>query len=256
MLFGILVQRSGKFGMETSTSILENRRLGIWNVLSDQSFIPLAFSDLDFAIIDLEHGYRDFSSCQSIVQGLIANQVEVFVRIRNSRDLLIQSFLDLGVDRFVVPQVRALEEIEELISKVNFPPNGVRGFHPRYSKLRKGGIHENRVQLFPIIETREILGFQQELLKLENVAGFYFGNFDLSMELNCSSDLTDPVILEVLEKTILNVSNSGKRFIVMPKDQNEISLLSSKRINDFVIGIDSEILFNSIQSIKDSYKGS
>ena len=242
--------------MGTNKSVNMNRQLGIWNVLSDQSFVPVAFSDLDFAIIDLEHGYRDFSSCQSMVQGLIANQVEVFVRIRNSQDVLVQSFLDLGVSRFVVPQVRALEQIKELVSRVNFPPKGIRGFHPRYSKLQNGGINGNQVQLFPIIETREILGFQQELLELENVAGFYFGNFDLSLELNCSSDLSDPVIFEALERTILNVSKSGKRLIAMPKDQNEISLLSNKGINDFVIGIDSEILFNSIQSIKDSYRGS
>jgi len=231
-----------------------SHRLGIWNVLSDQSIVPLAYSGLDFAIIDLEHGYRDFSSCQSMVQGLIANQVEVFVRIRNSQDVLVQSFLDLGVKRFVVPQVRTIDQIEELISRVCFPPNGVRSFHPRYSKLKESSSNKNLVQLYPIIETREILEFQQELLMLENVAGFYFGNFDLSLELNCSAELSDPVILEVLNRSIINVTEMGKIFIAMPKGEGEIELLSKKGVNNFVVGIDSEILFSSVQTVKDLYK--
>jgi 4-hydroxy-2-oxoheptanedioate aldolase len=242
--------------MGTNERVRMNRRLGIWNVLSDQSFVPLAYSGLDFAIIDLEHGYRDFSACQSTVQGLIANQVEVFVRIRNSQDILVQSFLDLGVNGFVVPQVRTLAQIEELISRVNFPPKGVRSFHPRYSKLQKDSFNENLVRLYPIIETREILGFQQELLKLENVAGLYFGNFDLSLELNCSSKLSDPVILEVLDNAIVDVTDVGKILIAMPKGEEEIELLSKKGLNNFVVGIDSELLFDSIQTVKDFYKGS
>jgi 2-keto-3-deoxy-L-rhamnonate aldolase RhmA len=246
--------QSGKFGMGTNRDLKMSRRLGIWNVLSDQSIVPLAYSGLDFAIIDLEHGYRDFSSCQSMVQGLIANQVEVFVRIRNSQDVLIQSFLDLGVKRFVVPQVRTIDQIEELISRVSFPPNGVRSFHPRYSKLKESSSTQNLVQLYPIIETREILEFQQELLMLENVAGFYFGNFDLSLELNCSAELSDPVILEVLNRSIIDVTEMGKIFIAMPKGEGEIELLSKKGVNNFVVGIDSEMLFGSVQTVKDLYK--
>jgi len=240
--------------MGTNRGIKMSHRLGIWNVLSDQSIVPLAYSGLDFAIIDLEHGYRDFSSCQSMVQGLIANQVEVFVRIRNSQDVLVQSFLDLGVTRFVVPQVRTIDQIEELISRVSFPPNGVRSFHPRYSKLKESSSNKNLVQLYPIIETREILEFQQELLMLENVAGFYFGNFDLSLELNCSAELSDPVILEVLNRSIIKVTEMSKIFIAMPKGEGEIELLSKKGVNNFVVGIDSEMLFSSVQTVKDLYK--
>ena len=240
--------------MGTNEGVKMSHRLGIWNVLSDQSIVPLAYSGLDFAIIDLEHGYRDFSSCQSMVQGMLANQVEVFVRIRNSQDVLVQSFLDLGVSKFVVPQVRAIDQIKELISRVNFPPNGVRSYHPRYSKLKESSSNKNLVQLYPIIETRQILEFQQELFKLENVAGAYFGNFDLSLELNCSAELSDPLILEALNRSISNVTEAGKIFIVMPKGKDEMEMLSKKGVTDFVVGIDSEMLFSSVQTTKDLYK--
>ena len=241
--------------MESSRTTPNPMRLGIWNVLNDPFLVPDSFKDLDFVFLDLEHGFRDFSACQATYSKLIANGIDVFVRIRNSEDVLVQSLLDLGVRNFIVPQVRTLTELHNLSRRVSFPPKGSRGFHPRISR-NPDSLKDNfrDIQLFPIIETREILNFLPEIFALDNVAGVYFGNFDLSFELECQKDFSDPVMNSALEKSIIEASKAAKRFVAMPKDDSEMTLLSLKGVSEFVIGIDSEMLYESIRLVAGSFK--
>ena len=248
-------QLSGRYGMKISESLNQNRKLGIWNVLNDPYLVPALYKGLDFAIIDLEHGFRDFSQIQSMLSRLGVINIEVFVRIRNSQDVIVQSLLDLGISNFIIPQVRTLEEIEALSRRVSFPPNGIRGFHPRISRIDSGnGNNPSAVRLFPIIETCEILSFQKELVSLDAVAGFYFGNFDLSLEMQCSRYFSDPVMFRAFEQTISAVTAGGKRLLVMPSNESEFDMLSARGISEFVIGIDSELLYNSVENLRELFR--
>ena len=105
--------------------------VGCWNSISDVQVVNLLAKSLDFLIIDLEHGFRDFSEFLAAFASSRQLCDQVYVRVRKFDDPWIQSLLDLGVSNFVIPQIRTVSELESFVTATTFPPEGRRGFHPR-----------------------------------------------------------------------------------------------------------------------------
>lgn len=226
-------------------------RYGVWNVVSNTHIIRNLINNYDFIVLDLEHGYREFNDIQVQVRQIIESGRELYVRVRNSYDPLTQSLLDLGVSRFLVPQIRTLEEVQYFVSKVTYPPSGQRGFHPKvkiyYSKYELSGAPiEMDVEVFPLIETAESLDIVEEILSIDSVSGVYFGDYDLSLEI-ANGERNHDKILKVRE-LVINLSQlKGKKFLSLADSPEKIKELTSLKVSHMILGIDSEIISQSIE---------
>lgn len=225
---------------------------GVWNVISNSHVIKSLSAHYDFIIVDLEHGFRDFKELESQLIFLMASNSKVYVRVRNFSDLMIQSLLDMGVTRFLVPQIRRLNEIHEFISKVTYPPYGTRGFHPRTltnlshsdtSILVDG---KDAIEVYPLIETKESLDLVKEIVEIEQVAGVYFGVYDLSLEI-ANGDKGSPKIQAAL-KSVTEILRVQKKVLIYLTDTStQIESLHESVSVRVVRGIDSEIITRSIK---------
>jgi 2-keto-3-deoxy-L-rhamnonate aldolase RhmA len=221
-------------------------RRGIWNSIDDPLLLNLVTKNLDFVIIDLEHGYRDVSKTISMVLSL-AHVPEIFVRLRSYSDPLIQTLLDIGVSKFIVPQIRTALEIDSLTARVTLPPKGSRGVHPR-QRVQHDKQESLIAELYPIIETLEGLSIASNLIARPEVGGLYFGSYDLAQNLSLAGPLDEKISQHMLEVSHL-CSNQSKRFIAMPlNDKQRMACLSNKN-SDLVIGIDTQLLHEKIASI-------
>jgi len=241
MTCGRAAKRRGRSGEALPLIFPLESKLGFWNSIDDTWSIEIASPKYDFVIIDLEHGFRDFSSFVSMYFAL-SKGMEVLVRVRSESDPWVQSLLDIGVTSFVVPQIRSTAQVQEFVQRVQWPPNGHRGYHPRSrsSNMNTPG-RQGKINVVPIIETKESLDLIEELLLIEEVSAVYFGSYDLSVSLDLEGP-GDPRILNHLALVATCCRIADKELISMPVNQDQLDVAIQAGSSNFVVGVDIQML--------------
>ena len=215
--------------------------LGVWNVLPDEHSTFQLTEYFDFIYIDLEHGFRSIDDLLTTIRFYNFKKINFSVRVRSFDDPLIQTLLDVGVRRFVLPQIRTIHELQIFKQKISFPPIGRRGLHPR-SNLEINRTFVEDLSLTVIIETREALEILNEIASESLVKDLYLGVFDLSMELGIEDGPFSPE----LDKYFLQVRNVcevfHKNFVAMLPQGSDLTFAEKYSIDKVVVGIDSSLI--------------
>ena len=97
----------------------------------------MAASDLDFILMDAEHGFFDTQNVIPMLHTCRMLGVPSFLRVQDSEYHLIAKAIDLGADGVMIPRVETLEQIKTVIDAVCFAPIGRKGAGG-YAQLRPG----------------------------------------------------------------------------------------------------------------------
>jgi 4-hydroxy-2-oxoheptanedioate aldolase len=233
--------------------------LGLWNVFSDSQAIRAASPYIDFVIVDLEHGFRDWKEVTTCVLEARSRGLSVWVRLRSYEDPALQTLLDFGIVQFIVPQIRNIGQIDDLRSRLDYPPKGVRGQHPKSTHGLDSAIKIEQaasVKLCVIFETQSILTIADEVLDHSGVDCIYLGTYDLSAEMQLPQGPNSPVLEELLAPVVLKANSVGKVVIAMNGTKNLVSAWRRLGVRTFVVGIDSEILRIGIEKTVNEFENS
>ena len=226
--------------------------LGIWNVMTDPAAISAAGGHCDFVIIDLEHGSRDLAQTSTALLACGANSLHAWVRVAGEADQRTQWLLDAGVRQFVLPQVRNVAQLEKFVRNLTFPPDGLRGTHPRRSLIEVAA----PPKICLIVETKEAIDELDALLSYEEVNAVYFGAYDLAQQLGLSLGPLDPTLRSIFEEVARRVTQTGRDVVAMPNSNLSVDFLKAHGTSVFVLGIDESLLASSLQTLAASYEGS
>lgn len=218
---------------------------GIWNSIDDVNVIGILSSKYDFIIIDLEHGYRSFDRVQTAILLLTAQKKDFMVRVRSAQDSLVQTLLDLGVKKFVLPKSRSLDEVRIFESQLLFPPNGTRGNHPKLKySFQNVGIdksfpeYNSEIHLCVIIETKELLAQIESIHKISSVKELYLGAYDLSLDLQLPGGINDAGLEKIYSKIADVCSKYSLEFSSMVSARFKEADLKNYGITKMICGID------------------
>jgi 2-keto-3-deoxy-L-rhamnonate aldolase RhmA len=227
---------------------------GIWNSIDDVSVISILSSRYDFIVIDLEHGYRSFDRIQTAILLLAAQKKDFMVRVRSTQDPLIQTLLDLGVKKFVLPKSKTLDEVRIFESQLLFPPNGTRGNHPKIKfGFQNFGIkksfteYNNEIHLCVIVETKELLAQIQSIHKISSVKELYLGAYDLSLDLQLVEGINDDGLKTIYSKIADVCDKNSLVFSSMVSEKFLESDLKNYGVTKMICGIDISFLEQSLQ---------
>lgn len=235
-------------------------KYGCWNIILDPQIAKISADTLDFLIIDLEHGFRDFSEFVATYEATRSTKAQIYVRVRKYNDPWIQSLLDLGVSNFVLPQIREISELEDFLRTTAFPPGGRRGLHPRVFQstgkrsMALKDVPNLEVHTCIIIETKDSLGLIEGICNHPGVNEIYLGVYDLSLELGMEGGMESEEMLEICSDLSSAAQKSSKPLMAMAMSTAVLKRLHSMGVSKFVIGIDSSILQESIESRVLSFK--
>lgn len=237
-------------------------KYGCWNIVDDPQIAKLSAKALDFLIIDLEHGFRDFSDFQAAYEATQNAKAEIYVRVRKYNDPWIQSLLDLGVTRFVLPQIRELSELDDFLQATSFPPTGRRGLHPRIFQL--SGMSSATLQDVPnlkvhtcvIVETKESLKLIDAICSHPQVDEIYLGVYDLSLELGMEGGVDSPDMLTICSDISKVANKLSKPLMAMATSTLVMKQFHTMGVSKFVIGIDSSIFQESLETRIREFKDS
>ena len=87
----------------------------------------LKAANVDFVFIDMEHSGFGISDIKRIITSLRAAELPSLVRPPSKNYHHVARVLDVGADGLILPMVGSVEEAQEIIQHMSYPPSGHRG---------------------------------------------------------------------------------------------------------------------------------
>ncbi|KAL3457672.1 Pyruvate/Phosphoenolpyruvate kinase-like domain-containing protein [Aspergillus heterothallicus] len=187
--------------------------------------------NIDWLLIDLEHGNLSDDSMHEIVAAAAACGVSPIVRVPEGRHWMIKRALDSGAHGILVPVIETVEDAQNVVRYSKYPPFGNRGFESLLAveKFVKQGAHGDDVrQLTGMeyleqadsslvvaiqIETKGALENVKEIAAIPGVDVLFIGPFDLGMNIGHpirDPDNYDPELIDAIETIHKAAQAAGK----------------------------------------------
>ena len=180
----------------------------------------LGRTGLDFAIIDNEHSPIEAETTAALVRASELSGICPLARVREISRPAVLKLLDVGVQGLIVPNVKTLAQVQELVNYAKYYPIGQRGFCPS----RKDGWgfdglgsvpetmrHFNgETLLFPQCETAESLAIIEDICAVDGVDGIFVGPFDLSISMGMPGQFDAPEFQAAVTRIVAACCAAGK----------------------------------------------
>ncbi|MER6176154.1 aldolase/citrate lyase family protein [Streptosporangium sp. NPDC001681] len=161
--------------------------LGTWCSTAAPAVVELlAEPDVDFVLLDAQHGLYGFDALVQCLVALGSRPVAPVVRIAANDAVLIGRVLDAGALGVVVPMVETAEDARRAVRAFRYPPAGERSFGP----LRAGrllGRSPERLSAEPVclvmVESARGVANVEEIVAVDGVDGVFLGPADLAVGL-------------------------------------------------------------------------
>lgn len=229
--------------------------IGTWCILPSPAVVNvLAKAGLDFIIVDLEHGPIDPNTAAQMVMTAEAEGCDAIIRVSSNNESHILSALDTGACGVIVPHIETTEDRKQAISNIKYPPVGKRGFSPY---TRAGGytfkqgftkLENDRILSGIIIESAESVKNIDEIIDDTELDLVYIGAYDISVSLGIPGQVQDPRITSILADLAKKIKKAGKAAGAIFHDIKEAEKLKSFGIQLLCFKVDSNILFENINS--------
>ena len=248
-------------------AILEKFRRGepslgiISHLLSAPAIEVLAYTGMDYVLIDLEHspiGAEHAARLVGVAQGA---GLAPLVRVDGIGRSQILKMLDAGAAGLVVPQLETVEQARKLVSYAKFPPLGNRGYCPTrdggwgsgscYERGMYGYMAEANAStlLIPQCETAGCLEHIEEIAAVEGVDGIFIGPFDLSIALGIPGQFGDPLLTEGIERVRRACAAAGKLCIMYAGSGEAAKRYFDQGFPSVAAGLDIEVLKLAVRGI-------
>ena len=211
-------------------------------------------SGFDYVIIDNEHSPVEAETSADLIRACELSGMTPLCRVREISRPAILKLLDVGAQGLIVPNVKTVDEVKQLVSYTKFSPIGNRGFCPS----RKDGwgydlnlsvpeamkYHNNQVLLIPQCETAEALESIEEIVSVEGVDGIFIGPFDLSISMGMPGDFLNPIFQAALKRIIDACRNAGKFCILFAGNEDAVLDGFSKGVDTMTYSLDAGLIID------------
>ena len=171
----------------------------------------------DFLWYDMEHSGMSLEALRNHLMVARTKNKPTIVRVTASGTPFIKPVLDAGASGIVVPQVRSVEEVRQVVSDCHYPPLGQRGFGPliptNYGRDDGGVDYAERanagIYVSVMLETAEALEAIDEIVAVPGLDGVVIGPWDLSASLGLLGEVEHPTLVGAMEKIIETARAAG-----------------------------------------------
>lgn len=246
-------------GMDGLKMIAQENSVKLGTMLSEVAFpnfpIILKNSNLDFFIIDNEHGSFDYSFISAIVMNANLCDFNSIIRISDNSRKDIIKFADMGARGFLLPMTNTAEDIRQVVKYAKYAPIGSRGIstnraHTLYNPPPIDQYMEaanKKVKVYAQIET--VCGVEniEDILSVNGVDGVFIGPNDLSCDMGCIGNI-EP-IKEAIDKVAAAAQKTGKEFGIITADKDLIRHAVLNGVNYISCGSEINMLKSGCKNI-------
>jgi 2-keto-3-deoxy-L-rhamnonate aldolase RhmA len=171
----------------------------------------------DWALIDLEHGAGDEREALFQMQALEHTPAAPLIRIESLNRPRFHRVLDFGASGIMVPRVDSLEQAQEVIACMRFPPRGIRGVAQMnracgFGKTFQDYLDNGESQLLCIvqIESPQAVDSAEAIAALDGVDVLFVGPVDLSHSMGIPGQIEHPKFVDALRAVAFATKKAGK----------------------------------------------
>lgn len=209
-----------------------------------------ALCGYDCLILDDEHGIFSETDHLQAVRALSFSSMSVFVRLRGHDVQAIGRYMDMGVDGFLVPNVSTAEQAHALVRAMEYPPAGTRGMGASAHRATSYGMEmaahlkspRAATALLPIIESARGVAHVEQILAVEGVDGVIVGPADLTADLGCPGEFSNPLYGDALARIERAVAASGKILGTAPHAGHPLDVLIAHGHRLLIVGSDIALI--------------
>ncbi len=217
----------------------------------------------DFALVDCEHAPFGNESVGNLARACKASGLHSVVRVPANEDWLINKALDVGAEAVVVPQIDSLESARRAADAAKYAPRGHRGANPF---TRAGDYHgrggldyyaraNEETMLILMIEGAGGAAAVDEIAKLENVDGLFFGPVDLSHSLGLPGQIDHPRVVGKIKEMLALARERGKVAGLFANDVDRARFWIREGAQFVAFGVDVNIIFHAFRDLAARLKG-
>jgi len=183
--------------------------LGAWISMTEgQSLEVMTNAGYDFLILDIQHGAMNWDRLLPSLQ-IIGNSVPALVRVGWRDAAQIMRAVDLGAAGVIVPMVSTVDEAQQAVRAIRYPPLGDRSFGPVRNYYAAPGKTEEPLCLV-MIETAEAMRNLNEIAATPGIDGLFVGPMDLALSLGHAVSMTMPQqVLDSIDQVVAVCEANG-----------------------------------------------
>lgn len=213
---------------------------GTWCSLSSTNAVnSIAFSGLDFIVIDLEHGSTNFETAENMTRAAETANCSPIIRCSSLSQEHLLRCLEIGTKSIFVPNVNSKAQAENVVKYCLYQPLGNRGLSPytrihKYSddNLKNKLIEANEDLLIGIlVEGSNGLENLKDICEVEYLDIIYLGLFDICQSVGLPGQIDHPQVVEKLKDYQSIISNAGKIAGCMSASVDYAKTLKNKNYN-------------------------
>ena len=220
----------------------------------------LSRTGLDYVIIDTEHGCFSEESTADYILAAEKGGLLPYVRIGDIRRPYVLRMLDIGARGLIVPNIRSVQQVKELISCAKFPPLGNRGYCPNRTTGWGADAWSNdvlaymaeanrRCKLIPQCETAEALERIEEIAALDGVDGIFVGPCDLSIDLGIPLQFDNPTLIDAIKRILKACQDSGKESYIFAANRKDAVRWAEEGFDSVAYSLDASVFIQAYQTL-------
>lgn len=221
----------------------------------------MASSDLDWLLIDAEHGPNDLRSVLSQLQAIAGYTTAPVVRTADHSESMIKRLLDIGAQSLLVPMVESADQAEALVAAMRYPLRGIRGVGAGMARAARWYGVDNYMEnaeseLCLVLQIESLAGLQalEEIASVDGVDGLFVGPADLAAALGHLGKPGHPEVVEVVEQALQRIAAAGKAAGVYCGDPQQAQRYRQLGASFMLIAADSILLRNAAQAQLSQFK--
>ena len=226
----------------------------------------LSRTGIDYVIIDTEHGPFSEETVADLILAAESGGLIPYVRIGDIRRPYVLRMLDVGARGLIVPNIRTVEQVEELVANAKFPPVGSRGYCP--TRTTCWGADDwgkdvfeymaecnRRCRIIPQCETKEALEHIEEIAAIPGVDGIFIGPCDLSIELGVPLQFDSPLLLNAVERILRACRDNGRESYIFAGNMADALKWKKYGFDSVTYSLDATVFVNAYKELTAQFNG-
>ena len=212
--------------------------IGTWSSLSSANVINvLGSTNLDFAVIDMEHGSMSFETVENMVRAAEASDLSPIIRTWDDNGQTLIRALETGAQSIMVPHISNAEDAEKVARICKYFPEGSRGLSPytrvhdfTHKDIEKSLARANQETLVGVlVEGKEGLSNLEAISKVKGIDIIYLGLFDICQSVGLPGQLSHPDVLDQIDRCQRIITSNDIIAGSMATDIKYIKMLVNKK---------------------------
>lgn len=225
----------------------------------------LAYTGLDFFVIDQEHGPFDIKETLGFLRAAETSDITPLVRVKDISRSSILKNLDIGAKGLIVPNIENVLEVKMLVEWAKYFPVGKRGFfqarqsgygNKEYAKDINNYIQVSNREtlLIPQCETLGALNNIEEIVGLDGVDGIFVGPFDLSIALGIPAQFSETIFENALTRILKACKDNNKFCFIFSPDKKTGQKYFDSGFDAVAVGMDASHYIKAFKDLVRSFK--